>query len=41
MLDAPERRRRMGGFGRNGVVNELEWNYEAPKLLAAYVDLWR
>lgn len=35
------RRARMGEFGRNRVVNELEWNYEAPKLLAAYADLWR
>lgn len=41
LLDDPERRERMGEFGRNRVVNELEWNYEAPKLLAAYADLWR
>lgn len=41
LLDDPERRARMGEFGRNRVVNELEWNYEAPKLLAAYADLWR
>ena len=36
LLDDPERRRRMGEFGRNRVINELEWKYEAPKLLAAY-----
>ncbi|MBI3230054.1 MAG: glycosyltransferase family 4 protein [Burkholderiales bacterium] len=36
LLDDPERRREMGEFGRNRVVNELEWEYEAPKLLAAY-----
>jgi glycosyltransferase involved in cell wall biosynthesis len=36
LLDDPERRARMGEFGRNRVVNELEWCYEAPKLLAAY-----
>jgi glycosyltransferase involved in cell wall biosynthesis len=36
LLDDPERRRRMGEYGRNRVVNELEWRYEAPKLLAAY-----
>lgn len=41
LLDDPERRARMGEFGRNRVVNELEWDYEAPKLLAAYADLWR
>lgn len=41
LLDDPERRARMGEFGRNRVVNELEWQYEAPKLLAAYADLWR
>lgn len=31
----------MGELDRNRVVNELEWQYEAPKLLAAYADLWR
>jgi glycosyltransferase involved in cell wall biosynthesis len=36
LLDDPERRQRMGAFGRNRVVNELEWKYVAPKLLAAY-----
>lgn len=41
LLDDPERRARMGEFGRNRVVNELEWDYEAPKLLAAYADLLR
>jgi len=41
LLDDPERRARMGQFGRNRVVNELEWQYEAPKLLSAYADLWR
>jgi glycosyltransferase involved in cell wall biosynthesis len=41
LLDDPERRARMGEFGRNRVVNELEWQYEAPKLLAAYDAMWR
>lgn len=41
LLDDPERRTRMGEFGRNRVVNELEWQYEVPKLLAAYDALWR
>lgn len=36
LLDDPELRTRMGRFGRNRVENELEWKYEAPKLLAAY-----
>ncbi len=36
LLDDPEQRREMGEFGRNRVVNELEWEYEAPKLLACY-----
>jgi glycosyltransferase involved in cell wall biosynthesis len=36
LLDDPERRQRMGEFGRNRVINELEWKYEVPKLLAAY-----
>jgi len=40
LLDDPARRERMGAFGRNRVVNELEWEYEAPKLLAAYQRLY-
>lgn len=36
LLDDPARRQQMGEFGRNRVENELEWKYEAPKLLAAY-----
>jgi glycosyltransferase involved in cell wall biosynthesis len=40
LLEDPERRRRMGAFGQNRVVNELEWKYEAPKLLAAYDALF-
>ncbi|MBI4740018.1 MAG: glycosyltransferase family 4 protein [Betaproteobacteria bacterium] len=41
LLDDPARRKRMGEFGRNRVENELEWEYEAPKLLAAYDRLFR
>ena len=41
LLDDPERRKKMGEFGRNRVINELEWKYEAPKLLAAYDSLWK
>jgi glycosyltransferase involved in cell wall biosynthesis len=36
LLDDPERRARMGAYGRQRVENELEWRYEVPKLLAAY-----
>jgi glycosyltransferase involved in cell wall biosynthesis len=40
LLDDPERRARMGAYGRQRVENELEWKYEAPKLLAAYAALF-
>src|SRR5258706_4333786 len=41
LLDDPERRRRMGEFGRRRVLEALEWRHEAPRLLAAYEALWR
>lgn len=40
LLDDPARREAMGIFGRSRVENELEWKYEAPKLLAAYEKLF-
>ena len=40
LIDDPQARREMGEFGRHRVNNELEWRYEAPKLLAAYDDLF-
>lgn len=40
LVDDPERRRRMGEFGRSRVESVLEWRYEAPKLLRAYEELW-
>lgn len=40
LADDAALRQRMGEFGRNRVQNELEWRYEAPKLLAAYDALW-
>ena len=40
LLDDPERRARMGALGRRRVREELEWRYEAPKLLAAYAAVW-
>jgi len=39
LLDDPERRARMGAFGRRRVETELEWRHEVPKLLAAYEAL--
>lgn len=36
LLEDPELRKEMGEFGRSRVINELEWKYEAPKLLKAY-----
>ena len=40
LLDDPARRTEMGRYGRRRVESELEWRYEAPKLLAAYEALW-
>lgn len=40
LIDDPERRRRMGEYGKRRVETELEWKYEAPKLLAAYECLF-
>jgi glycosyltransferase involved in cell wall biosynthesis len=40
LLDDPQKRAEMGAFGRSRVIGELEWKYEAPKLLAAYDTLW-
>jgi len=40
LMDDPGRRAAMGAYGRRRVENELEWKYEAPKLLAAYQSLW-
>ena len=40
LIDDPAKRKAMGAFGRRRVQDELEWRYEAPKLLAAYDALW-
>ena len=40
LLDDAPRRARMGALGRWRVENELEWRFEAPKLLKAYAQLW-
>ena len=36
LLADPEKRRQMGEYGRRRVVDELSWDAERPKLLAAY-----
>jgi glycosyltransferase involved in cell wall biosynthesis len=41
LLDDPLRRAGTGNYGRKRVENELAWNHDAPKLLAAYEVLWR
>jgi glycosyltransferase involved in cell wall biosynthesis len=40
LLDDPAMRERMGEFGRHRVERQLAWEYEAPKLLAAYEALF-
>ena len=39
LIDSREKRQAMGALGRRRVMEELEWRYEAPKLLAAYEAL--
>jgi glycosyltransferase involved in cell wall biosynthesis len=36
LLDNPDKRRRMGEFGRRRVEKELAWEYSVQNLLAAY-----
>ncbi len=40
LIDDPVRRSEMGAFGYQRVISELSWDYEAPKLLAAYEHLF-
>lgn len=40
LIDDPSRRQEMGLVGRKRVQDELSWNHEAPKLLAAYDALF-
>jgi glycosyltransferase involved in cell wall biosynthesis len=40
LLEDPQRRATMGEFGRRRIEQELEWRYEAPKLLAVYEQLF-
>ena len=39
LLDNPERRMRMGKYGRERVEKTLAWHHEKPKLLKAYSSL--
>jgi len=39
LIDAPERRRAMGIYGRERIETELAWQYSAQNLLAAYRTL--
>ena len=36
LLADPDRRARMGAFGRSRVETQMAWTYEVPKLIAAY-----
>jgi glycosyltransferase involved in cell wall biosynthesis len=40
LMDDPERRARMGAFGRRRVQSELEWSYSVQHLLEAYAQLF-
>ncbi|BCX87768.1 hypothetical protein MIN45_P0135 [Methylomarinovum tepidoasis] len=40
LLDNPDLRKEMGEYGKKRIENELEWKYEAPKLLRAYEALF-
>jgi len=40
LMDDPERRARMGAFGRRRVQSELEWAYSVQHLLEAYAQLF-
>ncbi|MHB8388431.1 MAG: glycosyltransferase family 4 protein [Acidobacteriaceae bacterium] len=40
LLDDPARRQDMGNLGRRRIEEQLEWKYEAPKLLEAYEALY-
>jgi glycosyltransferase involved in cell wall biosynthesis len=41
LLADQERRKRLGEFGRNRVLEHLAWPHEAPKLLKAYEALFK
>ena len=41
LIDDPDRRREMGMYGRKRLRDELAWNHEEPKLIAAYDALFK
>jgi glycosyltransferase involved in cell wall biosynthesis len=41
LIDDPDRRKEMGTYGRQRVQNELSWEHEEPKLIAAYEALFK
>jgi glycosyltransferase involved in cell wall biosynthesis len=41
LIDDPKLRAEMGAIGRTRVIEELSWEHEAPKLLAAYEALFK
>jgi glycosyltransferase involved in cell wall biosynthesis len=41
LIDDPTLRAEMGAAGRTRVIEQLSWEHEAPKLLAAYEALFR
>jgi glycosyltransferase involved in cell wall biosynthesis len=40
LMDAPDRRKQMGEFGRKRVENELQWSVVGQNLLAGYIHLF-
>lgn len=40
LLDDPDRRKRMGEYGRNRVVNELSWKHTSKALLKGYEEFF-
>ena len=41
LIDDPNRRREMGAYGRQRVHDELSWEHEEPKLIAAYEAVFK
>lgn len=41
LIDDPNRRRQMGMYGRQRVRDELSWDHEEPKLIAAYEAVFK
>ena len=41
LINDPDRPREMGMYGRQRVQDELSWEHEEPKLIAAYEALFK